>query len=60
VCLGHREELESITITGVEGWDAGEAGNEASQPCEISGKWLLATFLVGPDVTVKDLGVLSL
>ena len=35
--------------------DVGAAGDKANQPCEISGKWPLATSLIGPGLAREGL-----
>lgn len=39
-----------------DGMDAGVAGDKASQPCEISGRWPLPTAQIGAGVAGEGLG----
>jgi hypothetical protein len=40
---GAKRNREKSPWLGEVGWDTGSAGDKANQPCEISGKWPLAT-----------------
>lgn len=39
--------------------DVGAPGDKANLPCEIAGKWALATSLIGPKVIGGELEVPS-
>ena len=43
---------------GEEEWDSVAAGDKANQPCEFSGKWPLATSLIGPGAVGASVTIL--
>lgn len=58
--LGQKRNWRDSRWPWAEEWNTVVAGDKAKQPSEISGKWPLATSLIGPGVAGEGLGVPSL